>query len=120
MSAASEAAKCLGRQPRLRFAERDDRDAQFGNQAADRFSAARAAEDRESAYEKLRARAGSAGSAGSLGSTGSVPGSTRSTGSAGSPAVPSALQEILFGTTGPRGGHHDGLVLPRQVKCLSE
>ena len=52
--------------------------------------------DRESAYEKLKSRA-----------------ETRSTQSSQS-AVPKeptgALKDIMFGTTGPRGGHHDGLL----------
>jgi DNA helicase HerA-like ATPase len=58
--------------------------------------------DRESAYEKLKARA-----------------ETRSGGENPNPANPSAsapkeptgmLKDILLGTTGPRGGHHDGLL----------
>ncbi len=65
--------------------------------------------DRESAYEKLKSR--------SL----EKPASSGPTSPAGrqSPASPDAspgsstldaLQSILFGTTGPRGGHHEGLV----------
>ena len=78
-------------------------------------------EDRESAYEKLKKRAedraGSSGSSGSGGATGSVAGgSTGSVGSSGSGSggsakpASSALNDLLFGTTGPRGGHHDGLI----------
>jgi hypothetical protein len=76
--------------------------------------------DRESAYEKLLARAGGAGTAG-------LPTEARSAeaggaGGAGLPteaqsakvgtgsAITDALSSILLGTTGPRGGHHDGLV----------
>jgi DNA helicase HerA-like ATPase len=68
--------------------------------------------DRESAYEKLKARtagaeeagrAGRAGGAGQAGEAGTVAPSTGS-------AVTDALSNILFGTTGPRGGKHDGLV----------
>jgi len=73
--------------------------------------------DRESAYEKLKARTtGTAGGAGGAGGSGgsSAPGgaggvvgtTAPSTGS----AVTDALSNIFFGTTGPRGGHHDGLV----------
>ena len=52
--------------------------------------------DRESAYEKVKARAAA------------------STPPAGPAAEPTGLRDavsnILFGTTGPRGGHHEGLV----------
>jgi DNA helicase HerA-like ATPase len=62
--------------------------------------------DRESAYEKLKARtetkiAGEAGGSGGLGRAGGAGGSGGSGG---------MLSDILFGTTGPRGGRHDGLV----------
>jgi DNA helicase HerA-like ATPase len=57
--------------------------------------------DRESAYEKVKARANA--------SPPPPPGVP-----AGSGAQPTgyrdAISNILFGTTGPRGGHHDGLV----------
>jgi DNA helicase HerA-like ATPase len=65
--------------------------------------------DRESAYEKLKERtgqAGPAGGAGQAGGGGEVGTAAPSTGS----AVTDALSNILFGTTGPRGGKHDGLV----------
>ncbi|MDM0031199.1 DUF853 family protein [Variovorax sp. J22P271] len=58
--------------------------------------------DRESAYEKLKGRAASAPDA-------------PAAGKAGAPAAPEAggvmgsLNELLFGSTGPRGGKHDGL-----------
>jgi DNA double-strand break repair helicase HerA and related ATPase len=59
-------------------------------------------EDRESAYEKLNARTAArevgAGRAPDAGGT------------AEPKKVPSALNDLLFGTTGPRGGHHDGLL----------
>jgi len=66
--------------------------------------------DRESAYEKLLARAGGAGSAGAAGTTATpgLPGSGGTTGSGST--FTDALSSILLGTTGPRGGHHDGLV----------
>ncbi|VTU28125.1 helicase HerA-like domain-containing protein [Variovorax sp. PBL-E5] len=60
--------------------------------------------DRESAYEKLKGRADSA------------PDAPVAAGPAGAPAtqasgggVMGSLNEILFGSTGPRGGKHDGL-----------
>ncbi|MCV2351911.1 DUF853 domain-containing protein [Paucibacter sp. Y2R2-4] len=67
--------------------------------------------DRESAFEKLKG--------GPAAGTGSAP-STLPTGTAGLPGngVPSStddggmlggLKELLFGSTGPRGGHHPGL-----------
>ena len=78
--------------------------------------------DRESAYEKLRARvgggvtgqAGSAGEAGGARGTGGrdeagVLGPDAAPASAGSP-ITDALSAMLLGTTGPRGGHHDGLL----------
>jgi DNA helicase HerA-like ATPase len=70
--------------------------------------------DRESAYEKLKARVGGTGTVGAGGA-----GEAGQAGQAGTdgPAAPSAgsmitdaLSSILLGTTGPRGGHHDGLV----------
>ena len=66
--------------------------------------------DRESAYEKLKARAEAApGSPADAGKTAGKP-----LGTAGSPASAGGglmgnLNDILFGTTGPRGGKHDGL-----------
>ncbi|WCM91471.1 DUF853 domain-containing protein [Acidovorax sp. NCPPB 2350] len=68
--------------------------------------------DRESAYEKLRGRAGDAGrQAPAPGTAAPVP---------GAPGAPAAgedgggllggLNDVLFGSTGPRGGRHDGLV----------
>jgi DNA helicase HerA-like ATPase len=68
--------------------------------------------DRESAYEKLQARAGvgQAGGAGQAGESGTagLPGTGAPAGSGSS--FTDALSSILLGTTGPRGGHHDGLV----------
>ncbi len=60
--------------------------------------------DRESAYEKLKARAQESGAAApSGGSSAPIP-----AGDAGKPAS-NPLMELLFGRTGPRGGQHDGL-----------
>jgi DNA helicase HerA-like ATPase len=58
--------------------------------------------DRESAYEKLkgRAAAGPTAAAAPAGTTASAPG-----GGGGS-----VLRDVLFGTTGPRGGHHEGML----------
>jgi DNA helicase HerA-like ATPase len=73
--------------------------------------------DRESAYEKLKARVGGTGTVGAGGAGGA--GKAGGAGQEGTdgPAAPSAgsmitdaLSSILLGTTGPRGGHHDGLV----------
>jgi len=55
--------------------------------------------DRESAYEKLKARAQQAAPAG---------GAAAPAGRAQKPAS-NALADFLFGRTGPRGGQHDGL-----------
>jgi DNA helicase HerA-like ATPase len=72
--------------------------------------------DRESAYEKLQARSGGAGQAGSAGAAGGA-GQAGTAGSAGTgggagtgSTFAAALSTILLGSTGPRGGHHDGLV----------
>jgi hypothetical protein len=64
--------------------------------------------DRESAFEQLKARTqvrtGGAGGAAEAGGAGG----SETTG-AGS-ILSGPLSDILFGKTGPRGGHHDGLV----------
>jgi hypothetical protein len=59
--------------------------------------------DRESAYEKLKGRTETAPGAPA---TGSQPGSGAAQPSGG---VMGSLNQILFGSTGPRGGKHDGL-----------
>ena len=72
--------------------------------------------DRESAYEKLQQRAASATPASPSSSTGgakagagaaptSVPASTAPAG----PDVLGGLRDAIFGSTGPRGGHHEGM-----------
>ena len=83
--------------------------------------------DRESAYEKLRTRAGAssgpgrsggegrAGRSGRWGRSGAegAEGAEGATGAAGAGEAGRTgglLSDILFGTTGPRGGKHDGLV----------
>jgi len=70
--------------------------------------------DRESAYERIKAgTSGTSGTAGTMpgtrpGTTPGTPGTTRT------PAQPSptggSLSDILFGSTGPRGGKHEGLL----------
>jgi DNA helicase HerA-like ATPase len=57
--------------------------------------------DRESAYEKLKARAAAAAPAAAAGSTTAQP--------AGG-GVLGGLSDILFGSTGPRGGKREGMV----------
>jgi len=63
--------------------------------------------DRESAYEKLTSRAVTAPAATAGGST------PATAGTAGTPAAGGGmldgLKDVLFGSTGPRGGKHEGL-----------
>jgi DNA helicase HerA-like ATPase len=69
--------------------------------------------DRESAYEKLTARTAEKTEAADAPPLAPRPGTgTPSGGAAASStdSVTGALTSILFGTTGPRGGKHDGLV----------
>lgn len=72
--------------------------------------------DRESAFEKLQGRTATAAqSAGNAraGAPGTLPGAPAQNGQAadaGGSIIPGALNDLLFGTTGPRGGRHDGLV----------
>ncbi len=58
--------------------------------------------DRESAYEVLKARAAAAGQ-------GAAAGQAQAQTQAGG-GLMGAARDLLFGTTGPRGGKHDGLV----------
>jgi uncharacterized protein len=60
--------------------------------------------DRESAYEKLKARTAEKTDAAPPADTTAAPGQPAGASTA------SVLTSILFGSTGPRGGHHDGLV----------
>ena len=62
-------------------------------------------EDRESAYEKLKARADAKAEA-----SAPVQKTTTAQAPTASRSVPSALSDLLFGATGPRGGHKDGLL----------
>jgi hypothetical protein len=61
--------------------------------------------DRESAYEKLKGRAAAGAAAGAAGSTGGVGGAKDASG-----GVLGGLSDVLFGSTGPRGGRKEGLV----------
>ena len=68
--------------------------------------------DRESAYEKLKARAderqGDAATPAASSQSRPLPGSASPP--KPGPAPGSALNDILFGSTGPRGGHHEGML----------
>lgn len=61
--------------------------------------------DRESAYEKLKGRADQAAPA--AGTTGGKPGAAPADDSGG--GLMGGLNDVLFGSTGPRGGRRDGL-----------
>ena len=70
--------------------------------------------DRESAFEKLKAgeaAAGAAGKAAGPAQTG-TPGASTPVGEAATTGstITDALSSILLGSSGPRGGHHDGLL----------
>ncbi|MBC7720340.1 MAG: DUF853 domain-containing protein [Chitinophagaceae bacterium] len=60
-------------------------------------------QDRESAYEKLQSRAAASASSVQNAPNGGAAGQNESGGMMG------GLKDVLFGTTGPRGGVHDGL-----------
>jgi len=63
--------------------------------------------DRESAYEKLTARAGGRAAAGGAPTpAGSAPAPAQAAGG----GLMDGLSDLLFGSTGPRGGKRDGLV----------
>jgi len=71
-------------------------------------------DDRESAFERIRARTGSAPSRAPIGTpigTDSAPLGTTVAGdnTASSNALIDGLKDVLFGSTGPRGGQRDGL-----------
>ncbi len=70
--------------------------------------------DRESAFEKLKARA-EAASSNAPGGLSEKPGPSargneNTAGRARSGAEPGSLRELIFGSTGPRGGRHEGLL----------
>jgi uncharacterized protein len=67
--------------------------------------------DRESAYEKLKGRAAASGSAAPAGGNASAPplgGAAPAPVDAGGGML-GGLKDVLFGSTGPRGGKHEGL-----------
>ena len=66
--------------------------------------------DRESAYEKLRARAGATATAGGVGPAdgGDAAGASAPASTGG--GLMGGLSDILFGPTGPRGGRREGVV----------
>ena len=73
--------------------------------------------DRESAYEKLRARAGeqtaAADAPADAGARGEAPQKSRPLPKAAPGAPPASgggISDILFGSTGPRGGRHEGML----------
>ena len=66
--------------------------------------------DRESAYEKLKGRAAEAGAqAGSAGASGNNGKGASGVPAEGGGGLLGGLNDVLFGTTGPRGGRKDGL-----------
>jgi uncharacterized protein len=67
--------------------------------------------DRESAYEKLKDRALAVGSGAAAGTGGDQGGAAAGSAPAGSGGggLMGSLKDVLFGSTGPRGGKHEGL-----------
>jgi DNA double-strand break repair helicase HerA and related ATPase len=72
--------------------------------------------DRESAYEKLTARVAASPASGAragapVGSGATTPGGTSPAGTAATAGggILGGLKDVLFGSTGPRGGKHEGL-----------
>jgi len=65
-------------------------------------------QDRESAYEMLKARVGPGAAQGS-GATSGLPGPAGAPAESGGGGFLDDLKGVLFGTTGPRGGVHEGL-----------
>jgi DNA helicase HerA-like ATPase len=64
------------------------------------------AEDRESAFEKLKARAAGTGAAAA---PGGLPGSPGAPAGGAGGSFMDDLKGMIFGSTGPRGGKHEGL-----------
>jgi DNA double-strand break repair helicase HerA and related ATPase len=63
--------------------------------------------DRESAYEKLATRAEATGAGPSQVSSS---GKSGSAGPASGTSIGGGLSDLIFGSTGPRGGHHEGVL----------
>ncbi len=66
--------------------------------------------DRESAYEKLRGVAPAGAGAAPAPAPSTAPGTPAAAPADSGPGMLDGLKGVLFGTTGPRGAHHDGLV----------
>ncbi|HMO48057.1 MAG TPA: DUF853 family protein [Rubrivivax sp.] len=66
--------------------------------------------DRESAYEKLKGRAVASGAAADAMQAGTAEGAARTAPAADDGGVMGELKDMLFGSTGPRGGKREGLV----------
>ena len=67
--------------------------------------------DRESAYETLKARSETRAGAGEAPAAGPAAKGRAGEASAGGPAKPGGqLNDLIFGTTGPRGGRHEGII----------
>jgi uncharacterized protein len=66
--------------------------------------------DRESAYEKLKGRAADAAAAPAGKPSSPLPGAKPGAEAPQEGGMMGGLNDILFGTTGPRGGKHDGIV----------
>lgn len=66
--------------------------------------------DRESAYEKLRARSGATATAGGAGPADGGDAAGASAPAPASGGLMGGLSDILFGSTGPRGGRREGVV----------
>jgi DNA helicase HerA-like ATPase len=64
--------------------------------------------DRDSAYEKLKQRSEAAADTAAAATTGGAPAAAGDDGGGG--GMVGGLKDILFGTTGPRGGKREGLV----------
>jgi uncharacterized protein len=65
--------------------------------------------DRESAFEMLRNRAEASAPPAKPGAPAQVPGAPTTSGGGGG-GVLGGIGDVLFGTTGPRGGRHEGIV----------
>jgi hypothetical protein len=85
-----------------------ERDA-IRKQSASSYGHYEQAVDRESAYEKLTARIAAKDPAAAAPTPPGAPIPPVGSGSSG-PSIADNLSAILFGTTGPRGGRHPGLI----------
>ena len=67
--------------------------------------------DRESAYEKLKGRVEGSSATASAGAApaSTIPGQPAATGASDGGGLLGGLKDVLFGSTGPRGGKHEGL-----------